>query len=60
MRANDPDIRLRMIDVADLEWTIPVAGRALFEFPEKRLHLIGSAAALPFLPQFPTNQSDNG
>jgi len=41
-----------MIDVADLEWTVAVAGRALFQFPEKRLHLIGRAAALPFLSLF--------
>src|SRR5438105_401281 len=41
-----------MINVADIEWTVPVAARALFQFPEKRLHLIGSAAALPFLCLF--------
>jgi hypothetical protein len=49
-----------MIDVADFEWTVAVAGSALFECPEKRLYLICRAAALPFLKLLDTGAFMDG
>jgi hypothetical protein len=41
-----------VIDVGDLEWAIPVTGRALLQLPKERLKLVGSAAALPLFCLF--------
>ena len=44
---NSPHVGLRVIDVADLEGPVPMAGRALRQLPIEGLLLIGSPAALP-------------
>ena len=45
---NRPDIRLRVVDVGNLEGSITMTRRTLFQLPVEGLMGVGSSAALPF------------
>ena len=47
--ADRPDIRLRVIDVSDLEGPVSMARRALVQLPIERLKGISGPVATPFL-----------